>query len=138
MHLKAARHVFTRLQSWVILTDCLDKYPVLLDGKKDSKKLQIFKKMQMKIGATQTEPYLALCHKSREERRGEERRERERNRDRDRDRETVRKIGLCFIYFFLDALKVPHHCNKIDTKHIRYNCLIFWISKWKIEYKLFF
>ena len=39
----------------------MDKYPVLLDGKKDSKKFQIFKRMQMKIGATQTEPYLALC-----------------------------------------------------------------------------
>ena len=46
-----------------MLTDYLDKYPVLLDGKKDSKKIQIYKKMQMKLGATQTEPYLALCHK---------------------------------------------------------------------------
>ena len=64
MHSKAARHVFTRLQSWVILTDHLDNYPVLLDGEKNSKKFQIFKKMQMKLGATQTEPYLALCHKS--------------------------------------------------------------------------
>ena len=54
--------MFTRLQSWVILTDHLDNYPVLLDGEKNSKKFQIFKKMQMKLGATQTEPYLALCH----------------------------------------------------------------------------
>ena len=45
-----------------MLTNYLDKYPVLLDNKKDSKKFQIFKKMQMDIGATQTEPYLALCH----------------------------------------------------------------------------
>ena len=44
MHSKAARHVFTRLQSWVILTDYLDKYSVLVDGKKDSKYFQILKK----------------------------------------------------------------------------------------------
>ena len=43
--------------------DYFDKYPVLLDSKKDSKKFQMFKKMQMKLGATQTEPYLALCLK---------------------------------------------------------------------------
>ena len=41
--------------------DYLDKYHVLLDSRKNSKKFYTFKKMQMKIGATQTEPYLALC-----------------------------------------------------------------------------
>ena len=45
-----------------MLTDYLDNYSVLLHGEKNSKKFQIFKKMQMKLGATQTEPYLALCH----------------------------------------------------------------------------
>ena len=58
--------MFTRLQSWVILTDYLDNYPVFLDSEKNSKKFQIFKKMQMKLGATQINPNLALCHNTNE------------------------------------------------------------------------
>ena len=43
------------------MTDYFNKYPVLLDGKKDSKKFYVFEKMQMKLGATQIDPNLALC-----------------------------------------------------------------------------